>query len=159
LVYASLASIKVYAGLAPLNKALLSLIPVYVFCIYFEAWGQSILSNSKFAIGVSPVSCSGINCTSIFLPGSLDNIRVYGGYSNSTLFQEQDLVGSSVILAKDAPGYQLDFDSITEVAPFQDTDCILYNGRGNDGLYICITTVQQKLLMGQYAVEDMILTI
>ena len=108
---------------------------------------------------MSPVSCSGIGCTSIFLPGSLDNIRLYGGYSNSTLFQEQDLVGSSVVLAKDAPGYQLDFDSITEKNPFQDSDCMLYVGRGNDGLYICITSIQQKLLMGQYAVkENMILT-
>jgi hypothetical protein len=104
---------------------------------------HSILIDPTLVVGVSPLYCTGSDCTSLFLPGGLELVRRPDG---STLFTGQQLE-EPVIIVHDAPGYQLEF-SPTDFKFNFDTDCHNY-GLPISSLYACIAFSDDKLLTGE----------
>jgi hypothetical protein len=126
-------------------------IQVAVVNVYFMSFTYGFLSDPRFATGVSPVSCSGSNCTSFFLPGGLDLVRLTGphGGPNSTLFDHDQFDDSTAILTHNAPGYQLEFSPIEGGSPFNvTTDCTAYGKSTGNGLFMCLTSNGTRIYAG-----------
>jgi hypothetical protein len=103
----------VVAGLAPLNPSLLQLVPPELASLYITAYNMGFITDPKFVTGVPPLSCSsGPNCTSIFLPGGLDLVRLQGQNPNATLFGSNLPGDYTTIVIENAPGAHLEFSSL-----------------------------------------------
>lgn len=149
-VYNPVETSPVVAGLAPINITLLALhLPPAVAWIYFSTYSISILGNSNFVTGIEPIDCIGINCKSVFLPGSLQLARRLDEFSgtinlNATLFNS-----APAVLIYNAPGYQLDFFPVDEGFVFdKTTECNTYGQTRGQGLYLCIGSKNSTIVAG-----------
>jgi hypothetical protein len=140
--------VDVVAGLAPVNAY--SPVPASVIDIYYMIYTKGILMDSTLVTGISPLTCSGSDCTSFFLPGGLDLVRLTNGGPNSTLYQGQQADGPSTVLVNNAPGYHLEFFPIAEGYVFNSTaDCSIYGGTSKEALHICIAANGTQILAGK----------
>lgn len=141
-------TIDVVAGLAPFNAY--SPVPVSVIDIYYMIYTKGILMDSTLVTGIPPLTCSGSDCTSFFLPGGLTLVRLANGGSNSTLYEGQQADGSSTVLVNNAPGYHLEFYPVAENYVFNSTaDCAMYGGTSNEAIHICVAANGTQILAGE----------
>jgi hypothetical protein len=140
--------VLVYGGMAPFNAEALTALPTSVLCLYFGQWSYGILSSTRYTVGIEPNSCSGQNCTAVFLPGGIQAPRQRTSLLNESLYDGTALNLSSSILVENAPGYQLEFSSINPNFTFDDSDCITYGKERGDGVYFCIGSNQSTFLAG-----------
>ena len=81
----------------------------------------------KFVMDINPIRCSGEDCTAIFLPGGVEQIRLYQKNLNGTLLDSGIFENSDVVIAHNAPGYHLEFSSPDKKFSFSESvDCSLY---------------------------------
>ncbi|KAK4443284.1 hypothetical protein QBC34DRAFT_452626 [Podospora aff. communis PSN243] len=127
--------VPVFAGPIPIDVRVL--VPTSYVCLYFAAWIPSLLGNPKYAvIPNGPASC-GPNCTSFFLPGGLEIARKVRPILNATILEGGVFNDAEAIRVKNAPGFQLRFDSL-EKFPFDpELDCSYYGEVVNDTIQIC----------------------
>lgn len=152
-VYNSINTLPVIAGLAPINYTILfSHIPKAVACLYLSNYSNGFLGASNFVIGMTPIGCSGINCTSVFLPGGLLLARRTDETLNGTLLNlNASLLNTGqAVLINNAPGYQLEFFPVDDDFSFNAvTDCATYGQSRGDGLHLCFGLNNSTLVIGQ----------
>jgi hypothetical protein len=101
---------------------------------------------------MSPVSCTGLNCTSVFIPGGLLLARRTDEVFNGTLLNMNAslLNTGQAVLINNAPGYQLEFFPVDDDFSFNaTTDCTTYGQSRGDGLHLCIGSNNSTLAVGQ----------
>jgi hypothetical protein len=148
--------IAVIAGLVPVDDllavlpiALGSIIPVDDADALVVALSYGLLLDTRFATPISPLKCSGRNCTSFFLPGGVELARPID-HQSTTLFGTQVWDDSTAIVIYQAPGYQVEFSPIENGFKFNTTtDCHTHGLTVGDGLYICIASHENKLVAGE----------
>jgi hypothetical protein len=95
------------------------------------------------------VACTN-NCTSIFLPGGVEQARLLGSNLNQTLLEGGIFDGADAIITHNASGYHLEFSSIDPYYPFNENiDCREYGQSRGQGIYICIASDGQSLIAGE----------
>jgi hypothetical protein len=149
-VYTPLADqlIDVVAGLAPLYGY--SPVPGSAIQSYRNIFIEGVLTDATLVTSTAPLSCSGSNCTSVFLPGGLELVRLQCGGPNSTLYRNQPSSGLSSVLVNNAPGYHLEFFPIREGFVFNSTtDCAVYGGTSKEAIQICIAANGTQVLTGK----------
>jgi hypothetical protein len=150
-IYSPIETHSVVAGLAPVNIPLLvTHLPVAVAWIYFSTYSVSILGNGNFVTGIEPVACTGGDCVSVFLPGSLQLARRLDHLNgtilnlNATLFNN-----AAVVLVRNAPGYQLDFYPMEEGFVFdKSTECMTFGQTRGQGLFMCLASNDSTIVAG-----------
>jgi hypothetical protein len=50
---------------------------IAVLGTYYSTWLSSMIGIPNFVVGIDPIRCSGENCTAIFLPEGVEQIRLY----------------------------------------------------------------------------------
>jgi len=138
-----------FSGLAPLNTTILlqaHIVDTAVICTYFSGYIASILSIPKFVTEANPLACSGSECTSIFLPGGVEQMRLLNTNFSGTLLQGEFLNGSDAITSYNTPGYQLDIWPPIDFEFDQVRDCTLYGTLSRQGLYMCVATDENQHL-------------
>ena len=145
--------------MTPVNT-LLSLIPIIpedkvqqsIIDVFYTTFGYGLLSDTRFAIGIEPVKCTGSSCTSVFLPGGVQTVRLGNG---STLFDQQRFGDLTAIIVHDAPGYQLEFYPRENHTFNETTECKTYGEKIGDhegkGIHMCIGSSEDgnKTLVGK----------
>lgn len=149
-VYTPGATIPVFAGLTPTNASVVPFIATSVQCIYFAQWAYGLLANSQFVTGIEPVSCTGSDCTAIFLPGGLGTVRLQTSNLNVTFLNGTNLPDSSAVIINNAPGYQVEFFPIDPSYLFDPHDCSIYGEEREDGFQVCVASENSSLLAGMY---------
>lgn len=150
-VFTPTSSVPVFAGLTPLNATFLAegIVQPYVLSIYFSGWTASILWVSKYATGIEPAACTD-NCTSIFLPGGIEQARFLNTNLNKTLLEGGAFDGADAIILHNAPGYHLEFFPKDPTFSFNaDTDCMLFGQSRGQGLYMCVASEGFTLIAGK----------
>lgn len=106
----------------------------------------SILADGKLSGSISPLHCSGEQCTSFFLPGPLSTIIFEPTLPNIT---ESDYSTASAYIQENAPGYQVEFYPIDETRDpmFTLEDCQVYGG-STLAINICLKKSDISLLAG-----------
>ena len=145
---------RVIAGLAPVSSYGLADVPLSAVNIY-ASYAISFITDPRFVTSIAPVNCSGKGCISIFLPGGMDSIRVDDGTGDNTLFNGSFSGAYSTVVVHNAPGYQIEYASISSVDPEfefdQNADCEMYLQSIADGLYICMVERDLQLFLGKSA--------
>lgn len=143
---------QVFGGLAPLNIEILTYIPTSSLGVYFTSWSTGILESSRFVTRSTPIACSGENCTSVYLPGGIEDARMRNyGNLNSTLLNSPDLFpvkANPAILVNGAPGYQMDFYSVDSNFTFNTSECGLYGQNRGQGIYLCVGSNKDAYVIG-----------
>jgi hypothetical protein len=143
----------VVAGLAPINTNGLSKVPMALVNTC-AAYTMSFITDPRWVESVDPITCSGKDCLSIFLPGGLDNVRYDDGSGNKTLFSGEFPGDYTTIVVNDAPGFQIEYTSIESIDPNfrfdHEKDCKMYLQSLDDGLYICMVQKDLQLYLGEY---------
>ena len=120
-------------------------------CLYLSNYANGFLGASNFVIGMTPITCGGDNCTSIFLPGGLLLARRTDGTLNGTLLNLNASLlntGQAIIL-NNAPGYQMEFFPVDEGFSFNPvTDCATYGQSRGDGLHVCMGSKNSTFVIG-----------
>jgi hypothetical protein len=97
-------------------------------------------------VGIAAETCSGPNCTAVFLPGGISAPRERTSILNESLFDGGALDAFPAILVQNAPGYQLEFSSTD--FKFNEADCVTYGRDRGDGVYFCIGSNSSTILAG-----------
>jgi hypothetical protein len=137
--------IKVLAGTAPFNANFVSLVSVAMVSTFATSYTQGFLTDPRYVISIPPTKCK-VNCTSIFLPGSLEIARIDNGDRNATLFREH-LEGDSLLI-NNAPGYQVEFEKHGSDFRFNPESCSMHMKSLIDGLWICAEDDGLKMNVG-----------
>jgi hypothetical protein len=141
--------VYIVAGLAPLNAFLQ--VPQSIIDVYFQMYTKDILMDVTLIKQIGPMTCSGPDCTSIFLPGGLPLVRLANGGSNATIFEEPETNGPSAFIVNNAPGYHLEFYPIPLVFVFnQAKDCATHGGLDSEAIHICISAVGTQIYAGEH---------
>jgi hypothetical protein len=141
--------VNIVAGLTPLNAY--SEVPQSIIDVYFQMYAKDILMDITLVKNIAPTVCSGVGCTSFFLPGGLDLVRLADGGPNATIFQEPVSNGPSTFIANNAPGYHLEFFPIPVGFVFsQAKDCATYGAINNEAIHICLAAEGTQIYAGQY---------
>jgi hypothetical protein len=114
------------------------------FWWYFPA----LLTDSKRVKAGTPLNCSGQNCNSYFIPGSMSSIDLD---PNQPTIAKQDYPKAISYIQNDAPGYQLDFypiDRVNDVSMTLD-DCRVY-GVDRVAIQVCLKETGGSLLAGTF---------
>jgi hypothetical protein len=100
-------------------------------------------------VGIVAETCQGPNCTAVFLPGGISGPRERTSILNESLFDDDGaLDGSPAILIENAPGYQLEFSSMSPNFKFNEADCETYGTDRGDGVYLCIGSNSSTIQAG-----------
>jgi hypothetical protein len=119
--------------------------------VYFQMYAKDILMDTTLVKIIAPVTCSGPNCTSFFLPGGLDLVRLAAGRSNATIFQNPQTSGRPTFIVNDAPGYHLEFFPIPEGFVFDHAkECVTYGGINKEAIYICVAARGTQIYAGKH---------
>jgi len=107
----------------------------------------SVLTDGKISQTVAPLSCSGEQCSSFFLPGPLSSILFDPTLPNIT---QLDFSTASTYIQVDAPGYQVEFYAMDETRepPFTLVDCRAYGG-SSIAVNVCLRKSGMSLLAGR----------
>ncbi|KAK4247639.1 hypothetical protein C7999DRAFT_14351 [Corynascus novoguineensis] len=132
----------------PLDESLLAFIPASYVGIFFMSWIPTLLDVPKYAVSMPIDGCED-NCTSAFLPGSIETTRKIAPYLNQTLMEGGFFRNSDTIQIHNAPGVLLRYDTLPSSFDFDRTrECQLYGQHLNDTLQICIREVNGSLAVG-----------
>lgn len=144
---------RVIAGLAPVSSYGLNEIPLAELNVVAASYTMGFMTDRRFVTSMAPVQCSGQNCLSIFLPGGMDTVRIDDDTGLYTLFSGQYPGDYSSIVIKNAPGFQMEYDAIEAVdSGFQfdrNSDCKMYLGSIQDGLFLCMVEKSPQLYLGR----------
>jgi hypothetical protein len=145
---------RVVAGLAPVSSYGLADVTLSMVNIIAASYTIAFITDPRFVVSIEPVMCSGKDCLSIFLPGGMDAVRYDDSTGMKTLFSGEFPGDYTTIVVNDAPGYQIEYASISSVdSDFQfdqNTDCTMYLQSIGDGLYICMVEKEAQLFLGIY---------
>ncbi len=143
--------LSVIAGLAPLNVSLLPTAPPELVSLFVTGYSMGFVTDPKFVTGLSPITCTnGPKCKSLFLPGGLDLVRFQGDNENATLFSTNLPGDYTTIVIENAPGFQLEFSSLSSGFVFNQSVCTLYGESIYNGIYICLAQDGPTMVAGQY---------
>jgi hypothetical protein len=125
-------------------------LPIAAGCVYFSTYANAILGASNFVTGIDPVSCSGSNCTAVFLPGGIQLTRRLDVLNGTSLnLNATVLDGAPAVLINDAPGYQVEFFPIEADFSFQpSTDCATFGETRGQGLRLCVASNNSTIVAG-----------
>jgi hypothetical protein len=138
----------ILAGLTPVNADLP--VPPAMIDVYYQMFAKGMLMDVTLVKAIAPTTCAGLDCTSIFLPGGLDLVRLINGGPNATIFQQPTTSGSSTFIVSNAPGYHLEFFPIPMGWVFdQAKHCATYVGSNNQAIQICIAAVGTQIYAGK----------
>ena len=139
----------VYAGLTPLDNRVLGLVTPGELTLYFQSWIASLLTNSKYATSWDLDGC-GDGCTSIFLPGGIEQVRRYLPSLNHTVFDGNQFDTTETISIDQALGTILTYENLASDFSFdRDLDCIYAGQMINDTLQLCIRQVDDSIAVGK----------
>jgi hypothetical protein len=145
---------NVVAGLVPPSSFGISAVGPSVINLLASSYTMGFITDPRFATSIEPVMCSGKDCVSIFLPGGMDFVRLDDNTDAETLFNGNFPGDYTTIVVNNAPGYQVEFTSITSVdSGFQfdpNVDCKMYLQSIGDGLYICMVEKGYQLFLGKF---------
>ena len=133
----------IQAGLPPMDvlSATRHLGQASQHAMKFALYHRTALLDSLQSIPVAPHICSGPECFSYFLPGSLTMVSPMP----NTESRKPD---ANIYIVKDAPGYHLQFYPIATGDFFDVTyDCRLY-GKNTMALQLCIKAMGNDLMAG-----------
>jgi hypothetical protein len=144
---------RVVAGLVPISSYGLTEVGLSVVNVLAAGFTMGFITDPRFVASVEPVMCSGQDCLSIFLPGGMDAVRYDDSTGLRTLFSGQFPGDYTTIVINDAPGYQIEYASISSVDDqFQfdpNVDCKMYLQSIGDGLYICVVEKGAQMFLGK----------
>jgi len=145
---------RVIAGLAPVSSYGLQNATFSMVNIIATSYTIAFITDPRFVASVEPIMCSQEeDCLSIFLPGGMDAVRVDDSTGMNTLFSGEFPGDYSTIVVNNAPGFQIEYASISSVdSSFQfdrDTDCTMYLQSIGDGLYICMVEKGNQMFLGK----------
>jgi hypothetical protein len=133
------------AGLSALNASIVN-VAIFRAKATSDFWWYfpSLMTNSAELISTAPVTCSGPDCFSYFLPGAMslvafDPALPYIGKENYT--------EAGAFIVHDAPGFQMDFFSVSENVTFKTDECHQY-GIDAAAIQICIQRNGNNLIGG-----------
>jgi hypothetical protein len=133
-------------------------VPQSIIDVYFQMYAKGILMDITLVKIIAPTTCSGVDCTSFFLRGGLDLVRLTGGGPNATIFQEPVTNGLSTFIVNNAPGYHLEFFPIPVGSVFdQAKECATYGGINNEAINICIAAKGSQIYAGQYLPHSLLI--
>jgi hypothetical protein len=144
----------VYAGVAPLNASLLNngKVPVYVLDVFEDSWISSMDHATRYTTSVDAHNCSGKDCSALYLPGSVEAIRLFRRNLNETLLGGNVLKEGDVIITHQAPGYQVEFSPLNPEYSFNESsDCTLYGQHSGEGVYVCFGRDGDALTLGKFS--------
>ena len=134
-------------GLPPIDTTLQQL-PDWVqeaSLVVLSAW-TFILDNPALAIPVPPYQCTSNDCMSFFYPGST------GLVVNGSVWEKGAYPEANAIVLNNAPGYQLEFTSLTNVPPDATAVCHRY-ATSSIGIQLCIQTDGSDIIAGPFPLE------
>jgi hypothetical protein len=118
----------------------------------YTAFDETSWTDSRTATEIEPWSCAGDYCTSVFLPGGLDLVRLRNGTPYTNVYED-----TPVTLINDAPGYQLDFSVPQEDLMFDsETDCTIYYDGFYRAISLCISTNGSEIIAGMLVLSSLI---
>jgi hypothetical protein len=136
------------AGLSPMTTAIIDRTPNFNLTATSEFWWYfpALLSDTKRVAPVqSLVPCTGQDCESYFMPGSMPDVVLENGTS---LPSGDSYPGAISYIVNDAPGFQFDFYPIDPATdpPMTMEDCRVY-GVSEMAVNICLKQVNETSLM------------
>lgn len=145
----------VVAGLAPVSSYGLQNATFSMINAIAASYTIAFITDPRFIASIEPVMCNGKDCLSIFLPGGMDAVRVDDSTGLKTLFSGDFPGDYSTIVVNDAPGFQIEYSSISSVdRNFEfdrKADCTMYLQSIGDGLYICVVERGNFMFLGKYS--------
>lgn len=150
-VYSSVSEkVPVYAGLAPINPAVAILAPASLMTLFSITYSMGFITDPRVVTGIPPKTCSGNDCSAVFLPGGLELVYLdpQEEFDNTNFFNQQELDDLTSILVYDAPGFQVEFSPVESNYTFDPEDCKMYGETVRDGFYICLASRGSDLLAG-----------
>jgi hypothetical protein len=140
----------IQAGQSPMNAFIVNA-PWLNITAPPEFWWYlpAMLADGKLSHPVTPLSCSGNDCSSFFLPGTLSTIIFDPQSPNIT---ESDYTIAKAYIQEDAPGYQVEFYPIDETRDpsFTLEDCRAY-GISTLAVNVCLKKSGRSLLAGSHS--------
>lgn len=121
-----------FAGLSPINASVIT--PTDLDATTEFWWLFPSLMTDQAAIAtVPPLTCSGSSCVSYFIPGPI----VFD--ANMPQITNDNYSDATAWVVNDAPGYQIDYSSVTNEDPvlLPDDDCEPY-GTDYAAILICV---------------------
>lgn len=97
---------------------------------------------------IEPVACK-YNCTSVFLPGGVEQARLLNRNLNKTLLQGEIFDRANTIIIENAPGYHLEFFPKDPKHEFDVTDCLTFGQSPDQGIFICVAFRESTLIAGE----------
>lgn len=100
--------------------------------------------------GIDPIACTGTDCLSVFLPGSLQVARRVD-HLNGTLLNLNDtlFINADAVVVYNAPGYQLDFYPGEQGFVFDKTqECMTFGETRGQGLFMCVSSNGSAIIAG-----------
>lgn len=144
---------RVVAGLVPPSSYGLSNVTQSVVNLLASSYTMGFITDPRFTTSIEPVICSGKDCVSIFLPGGIDTVRYDDNTDAKTLFSGDFPGDYTTIVVNNAPGYQIEYGSISSVDnEFQfdpNADCKTYLQSIGDGIHICMVEKGTQLYLGK----------
>ena len=108
-----------------------------------------MLSVPRYVTGIAPAACTS-NCTSVFLPGGVEQARLLNTNLNKTLLQGEIFDGADAIIIENAPGYHLEFFPMSLNYSFDiATDCLTFGQSPDQGIFICVAFRESTLTAGE----------
>jgi len=142
--------IPIIGGLTAVNADLQ--VPSSMIDVYYQMFAKGMLMDVTLVKNIAPLICTGLVCTSIFLPGGLDLVRLINGGPNATIFQQPTTGGQSTFIVSNAPGYHLEFFPIPMGWVFDEAKhCVTYVGSNNEAIRICIAAVGTQIYAGTFS--------
>lgn len=149
-VYTATMSVPVFGGLPPLNVAAFELLPPATLCLQFGQRSYTLLQQPHLVNVITSPTCDATNsCTAYFLPGGLDQAWLRNRTVDRTLLSGSfSGENTSYIRVADAPGYQLEFSSLSNYSFDISKDCTIYGKERGDGAIMCIAMYDGFIVSG-----------
>jgi hypothetical protein len=151
-------TVPVMAGLAEVSTYGLGNVSIQLLPMIAATYSIAFITDPRYVINVAPLNCTGHkDCLSIFMPGGMEAVRAYGSndatHGNTIFSGDSSFNGDyDAIVIRNAPGYQIEYDSITNKDPSftwnRTSDCTMHMQTQDDGLYMCIRQVGLSMYIG-----------
>ena len=145
-----LVAIDVIAGLAGLTLYTQVDEGNIVPCDY-TAFNETSWADSRISTEIEPWNCTGDYCTSVFLPGGLDLVRLRNGTPYTNVYED-----IPVTVINDAPGYQLEFSAPQEDLMFDsESECTIHYEGFNGAISVCISIYGSLIIAGMLVLSSL----
>ena len=116
------------------------------------AFNETSWTDSRISTEIEPWNCTGDYCTSVFLPGGLDLVRLRNGTPYTNVYED-----IPVTVINDAPGYQLDFSVPQEdLMSNSETDCTIHYEGFYGAISLCISNIGSEIIAGMLVLSSLI---